>query len=356
MNRDEKVFVTGGTGFIGTRLVQALADAGVSVRVLSRRSHPQPPAGFDGPRGGPFVHPCVEIAEGDVTDRDCLIRGMRGCTRVFHMAGLAKNWAPNSLAYFEVNVQGMRNVLHAAGHRGVERVVCTSSIVTLGPTRKGEVADEDMPRNTPRFFTEYERTKTIAEQEALARARDGFPVVIVNPTRVFGPGHLTEGNAVSQLIDDYDRGKLPVLLNAGMNVGNYVFVDDVVRGHILAMEKGRLGERYILGGENVTLKQFFKLVDAASGKRHLQVPVFHIAAMTFAWWQKMQAERRGVPPRITPGWMRAFLTDWAASSDKARRELGYQHTPLEAAVRKTYRWLQQIREKQSCTSRKRRAA
>jgi len=349
MNRDEKVFVTGGTGFIGTRLVQALVDAGLSVRVLSRRRDLEPPVGFDGPRDGPLSHPAVELVPGDVTDRDCLIRGMRGCTRVFHIAGLAKNWAPNPLAFFAVNVQGMRNVFHAAAQlASASRLDLKHRHAWSDPQRPGRRRKH--AANRERFFTEYERTKTIAEREALARAQDGFPVVIVNPTRVFGPGHLTEGNAVSQLIDDYDRGRVPVLLNAGMNVGNYVFVEDVVQGHILAMEKGRPGERYILGGDNVTLRAFFRLVDKASGKRHLQVPVFCVAALTFAWWQKVQAEQRGVPPRITPGWMRTFLTDWAASSDKARRELGYRPTPLDAAVRTTYRWLQRVREEQPCAS------
>ena len=223
----------------------------------------------------------------------------------------------------------------------------TSSIVTFGPTRPGEVGDENMPRITQRYFTEYEATKVAAEREVLALAAEGFPVVIVNPTRVYGPGHLTEGNALSRLIDDYDRGRVPVLLNRGVNVGNYVLVDDVVAGHLLAMERGRPGERYILGGENVSLKEFFRTIDRVSGKRHLQLPILGFSPLVFAWLQQKRAEWFGVYPRITPGWVKTFLVDWAFSSEKAERELGYVRTPLEQGIRVTYEWLLRTRKERA---------
>ncbi len=341
-----KIFVTGATGFIGTRLVEALIGRGQSVRALSRRARPQPPPGFGWHGAGPLDHERVELVRGDVTDRDSLRRGMHGCSRVFHLAAYAKNWAPDPRIYFDVNVQGMRNVLDLANELGIERVVWTSTIVTFGPTRRGEIGNEQMPRITDRFFTEYEQTKSVAEREALEHARSASPVVIVNPTRVYGPGHLTEGNSLSLLVDQYDRGKAPVLLNLGVNVGNYVLVDDVVRGHLLAMEKGRVGERYILGGENASLRQFFELIDEVSGKRHLRIPVFRPGALLFAWLQKKRAEWFGVYPQITPGWVRTFLVDWAYSSEKAEQELGYQPTPLAEGIRITYEWLQRVRKEQ----------
>jgi farnesol dehydrogenase len=183
----------------------------------------------------------------------------------------------------------------------------------------------------------------IDQEDAARYVKDGLPLVIVNPTRVFGPGHLNESNSASRLIDMYDRGKLPFLLGGGRNVGNWVFVDDVVQGLILAMEKGRVGEKYILGGENLSLKDFLKLVDRVSGKWHFQITVRRPAAMTYAWLQKKRAERFGIYPQITPEWLGVFLTDWAYSSAKAERELGYQVTPLEAAVRSTYGWLLRVR-------------
>lgn len=344
-----KVLVTGANGFIGTRLIAALVERGQQVRALSRRpeAKPDPPPGLGWEDGGPLASPQVEWVRGDITDRESLVRAMEGCRWVYHLAAYAKNWAPDPKIFYEMNIQGLRNVLDAAAEQGVERVVWTSTSLTLGPTPPGQVFDEQSPRITSRFFTLYEETKTLAEQEALARAEKGFPVVIVNPGRVFGPGHLTEGNSVTLLIDQYDRGLVPFLLNRGKNIGNWVYIDDVVQGHILAMEKGRVGQRYILGGENVSLREFFRLVDQVSGKRHFQVPVFRYSALVFAYLLKKRAEWFGIYPAITPGWVRVFVTDWAYSSAKAQRELGYQITPLAEAVRRTYDWLQQVRKGRS---------
>ncbi len=344
MDVRDKVFVTGATGFIGTRLVQALVEQGQRVRALSRRDRIEPPPGLGPGQPGPLEHEFVEIVRGDITDLDSLQRGMDGCNRVFHLAAYAKNWAPDPQIYYRLNVEGMRNVFHAARRQGVARVVWTSSIVTLGPTLPGVLGNEMMPRSTPAYLTEYEETKALAEQEALRAAAEGFPVVIVNPTRVYGPGHLTEGNALARLIDDYDRGRVPVLLNRGVNLGNYVLVDDVVQGHLLAMERGRTGERYILGGENASLKQFFRTVDRVSGKSHWQIPLLHFTPLLFAWLQKKRAQWFGVYPTITPGWVRTFLVDWAFCSEKAECELGYRPTPLEDGVRLTYQWLQRVRQ------------
>jgi len=341
----EPIFVTGATGFIGTRLVQALIRRGQRVRALSRRDRPEPPPGTDGP--SPLEHELVELVRGDITDRDSIVRGMAGCRRAFHLAAYAKVWARDPGTYVRINVEGMRNVFAAAEQHHVERVVLTSTIMTLGPTPSGVVGDEEMPRVTDRCLTEYEETKTFAENEAIERAANGFPVVIVNPTRVYGPGHLTEGNSLARLIDDYDRGRVPILLNRGVNVGNYVMVDDVVEGHLLAMEKGDVGERYILGGENASLKEFFRTIDRVSGKRHFQVPLLRVAPLVFAWCQKKRAQWFGVYPTITPGWVRTFLADWAYRSDKAVRELGYAPMPLEQGVRLTYEWLQRLRKEQS---------
>ena len=345
MKTPGKIFVTGGTGFIGTRLVQALIDRGHAVRALSRRDSPDPPPGFGWEEsGGPLRHDRVELVRGDVTDRDSLRRAMEGCTHVFHLAAYAKNWARDPQTYFELNVQGMRNVFDAAEELRAQRVVWTSTIMTLGPTPPGVVGNEDVPRTTVRCYTQYEKTKVAAEKEALQRAAEGFPAVIVNPTRVYGPGHLTEGNSLSTLIDDYDRGKVPILLNRGVNVGNYVLVDDVAEGHVLAMEKGRVGQRYILGGENASLKEFFRTIDRVSGKRHLQIPLLRAGPLLFAYFQQKRAEWLGVYPQITPGWVKTFLVDWAHSSGKARRELGYRPTPLDEGIRITYEWLQRVRE------------
>jgi farnesol dehydrogenase len=347
MDGQGKVFVTGATGFIGNHLVDALARRGCRVRALSRREHVDRPPGLASGERAPLEHELVEVVRGDITDPASLLRGMEGCDRVFHLAAYAKNWAPDAATYRRLNIEGMQNVFRAARQQGVQRIVWTSTIVTLGPTPPGVVGDESMPRATDGYLTEYEETKSIAEEEARQGAADGLPVVIVNPTRVYGPGYLTEGNALARLIDDYDRGRVPVLLNRGVNVGNYVLVDDVVQGHLLAMERGRVGERYILGGENVSLREFFRTVDRVSGKRHLQAPVRSLTPLVFAYLQKWRAEWFGIYPTITPGWIRTFLVDWAFRCDKAVRELGYRPTPLEDGIRITYQWLQRLREERA---------
>jgi len=324
-----RVFVTGATGFIGTKLVQELVRRGYSVRALRRASSKTD--GLDGER--------VELVQGSLLDPDSLRRGMDGCEQVYHLAAYAKNWARTSEVYFQQNVNGTRHVLSAAQASGVKRLVITSTIVTLGPTAPGVVGDENMPRITPRFFTEYEASKTEAEREILQWVARGLPAVIVNPTRVYGPGKLTEGNSVTLMIDQYTRGRLPALLNGGVNVGNYAFVDDLVRGQVLAMEKGRVGERYILGGENVSLKGFFELVNEATGRRRRQVSLPPWAALAFGRFEKLKAEWLGIHPQITPGWVETFLADWTYSCAKAERELGYTITPLREGIRATCEWL-----------------
>ncbi len=322
------VFVTGGTGFVGGRLVASLLARGRSVRGLARPTSE---------RAAGAEH--LEWVEGDILDPDSLRRAVAGCTEVFHLAAYARNWAKDPSTFFRLNVKGTRNVFEAAAEAGVRRIVYTSTVVVFGPTPGGIVGNEETPRSTLRYLTEYEETKSVAEREALELAARGVPIVVVHPTRVYGPGKRTEGNSVSLMIDDYDRGRFPVVPGRGENVGNYVFVDDLVEGHLLAMEKGRIGERYILGGENSSLSGLLRLVDELTGKRHIQIGLPRPVAMSYASLERLKAEWFGLYPRITPGWVATFLEDWAYSSAKAERELGYRITPLREGLRRTLEWL-----------------
>jgi farnesol dehydrogenase len=329
MDQARNVFVTGATGFIGTRLVSELVRRGHTIHALTRQT-----SNKDG-----LSHERIRLTTGDISDRQSLKKGMHGCSQVYHLAAYAKNWSRDPSIFYRQNVEGMRNVIEAARETGVERVVLTSTIVTFGPTAPGVTGDEEMARITSRYYTEYEESKAIGEREALLLASEGFPLVIVNPTRVYGPGKLTEGNSVTLMIDMYDRGKVPVLLNSGVNVGNYVLVDDLVRGHILAMEKGTIGRRYILGGENSSLKDFFRLVDEISGKKHVQINLPPRLARLYAGFERKKAQLLGLYPQITPSWVETFLQDWAYASTRAVNELGYTITPLREGIRITYEWL-----------------
>jgi nucleoside-diphosphate-sugar epimerase len=326
----ERIFVTGSTGFIGSRLVSALLDRGHVVRALARPTSD---------RG--VTHERLEWVAGDILDCESLRRGVTGCTQVYHLAAYARNWARRRSTFFQVNLDGAHNVFEAARQAGVQRIVFTSTVVTFGPTPPGVIANEDLPRTRSDCFTDYEASKVAAEQEALRLTGLGVPIVIVNPTRVFGPGKLTEGNSVSQMIALYDRGRFPLLLNGGRDVGNYVFIDDLVAGHLGAMERGRVGERYLLGGENAPLRHLFQLVDELTGRRHRQLRLPGAPALLYAGLEEVKARLLGIHPQITPGWVRTFLHDWTYSCAKAERELGYRITPLREGLRRTLDWLHQ---------------
>ena len=313
---------------------------------MARRGRPAPPPGLAQDGRGPLDHPLVELVAGDLTDRDSIARAVDGCAEVYHLAGYAKNWSPRREVYDELNVRAMLAVLNAARRAGARRIVWTSSQLTSGPTPPGQVADEATPRLSGRCLTDYERSKLEGERLAVAAAEQDVPVVIVNPTRVYGPGYLTEGNAVTRLIDMYDRGLVPVLLNFGRNVGNWALVDDVVEGMILAMERGRTGQKYILGGENATLRQFFRNHRPGDRPPAFSNPHPSLRALAFAHLQQKRADWFGVYPTITPGWVRTFLADWPCTSAKAQRELGYRPRSLEEGIQVTWEWLNRVRKEQ----------
>ncbi|MDR3234064.1 MAG: NAD-dependent epimerase/dehydratase family protein [Planctomycetaceae bacterium] len=330
MNANKKVFVTGSTGFIGSVLVEKLLQQGYSVRALTRSKRIP---------DNKTKNENLEYCLGDINNPKSLQDAMLGCDCVFHLAAYAKNWAKNPKTFAEVNLVGTRNVFASARKNNIQRIVWTSTIVTLGPTLKGVIGDESMPRQRAKYFTEYEKTKTVMENESLQWIADGLPLVIVNPTRVFGPGVMSESNSVTRLIDNYRRGRFPFLLNWGRNVGNYGYIDDVAEGHILAMERGTIGERYILGGENVSLKDVFDTITRIDGKRHLQFKMYCLIPLLVAKIFELRAKWLGIYPPITPDWVRTFITDWAFSCEKAKNELGYKPIPFEEAVRRTCEWL-----------------
>lgn len=333
LNPSAPCFVTGASGFIGRRLVAELIRRGYPVRALVRPATDR--TAF--PRRG------ISFVVGGLADPRFLTWAMDGCASVIHLAACARSWAPDRRKFFRLNVDGAWNVVQAAHAAGVARIVHTSTIVTLGPTAPGVIGDETTPRSTWRYFTDYEESKTLGERQVLAQAAAGAPVVIVNPTRVYGPGRLSESNAVTLLCDLRRRGRAPFLLDGGGSVGNYVLVDDLVQGVVLALEHGRIGERYILGGENASQERLFDLMDEAGDRRRWRVRLSRRAALAYARFEERKALWLGIRPRITPGWVETLLADWAYSCAKAQRELGYRATPLKDGLRLTYDWLRRRR-------------
>ena len=323
-----KILVTGGTGYIGTRLGKYLADRGEHVRLF----------GLPMPNADVMRHDRIEVLEGNILDRSMIQKAMAGCNRVYHLAAYARNWAKDSGTFCEVNVEGTRNVLETAFELCVNKVLFTSSNVTYGPSNGSPV--NECTRRTVPFFTEYERSKAIAEQLVRQYVQRGLHAVIVNPTRVFGPGALTESNSATKMICRYVQGKWRLILGDGRAKGNYVFVDDLVKGHALAMEHGRPGENYILGGENISFEEFFVHLAAAAGR---QYRMFHLPAsiaLAFSRFEQFRATWFQHFPMITPGWVKTFMADWVYSSDKAQHELGYTITPFGWALKRTLEWFE----------------
>ncbi|MBM2846412.1 MAG: Dihydroflavonol-4-reductase [Bacteroidetes bacterium] len=326
------IFVTGATGFIGGNLVRQLLRRGEHVHALCRASSDV----------SALHDQRVRIVHGEVTDPKAVEEGMKGCDRVYHLAGYARNWAKDKQTYHNVNVRGTETVLEVARRLGVRRIVVTSTELTFGPSN-GIPVDETTVRSL-QFFTEYERSKHEAEIVVVRYARQGLHAVIVNPTRVFGPGALTEGNSVTKMIDWYLSGKWRFILGNGTNVGNYGFVDDVVKGHILAMESGKPGEKYILGGENISFNQFFEALATVSNRKYRLVKIPSAVAFTVASFEAARGRWFNYHPLITPEWTRVFLADWQRSSAKAQRELGYVVTPFLESLEQTVTWLEQTRK------------
>jgi farnesol dehydrogenase len=322
-------FVTGGTGFIGSKLVAHLLENGEHVTALVRE---------ESAAGWSLQHDNLKMAYGDLSDMHRLARAMEGCRFVFHVAGLARPWAPSDSLFFKINTEGTQNILEAARMTGVQRVVFTSTGGVFSPGGS-QPADEDTPRSVP-FFNAYEQSKAEAEDLVRAYVEDGNEAVIVNPTRVFGPGKFSTSNAVTKMIRKYVFGSWRFMIGDGQSVGNYTFVDDVVQGHLLALQHGQPGHRYILGGTNLSYAALFDVLARISGVHRKMIGIPMWLALGIGQFEQWKADSFGVPPLITPDWLKKYNYDWALSSEKAREEIGYSITPVEDALLQTIHWLE----------------
>ena len=253
-----KIFVSGSTGFIGSRLCLRLAEEGHSVHALYRSSQ----------KTKIIEHHNITLFRGDILDRNSLMAAMEGCQQVYHTAAFASVWEKDHGKIYRLNIEGTMNVISAAVQSGVEKFVVTSTAGVFG-TSSGEMqVDENSVPD--KFFVDYEISKFILEKILSTFTLTGLHIVIVNPTRVYGPGPLTESNGVTRMVERYTKGKWRFIPGNGKSYGNYVFIGDVVEGHLLAMERGKAGERYILGGENATYNTFFSLL-ARINRKKIQV-------------------------------------------------------------------------------------
>lgn len=326
------IFLTGATGYIGQKLALRLADEGHIIHALVRNAEKA---------GLVLAHKNIYCFAGDILENESVKRASEGCVQVYHLAALASVWHPQKNMFYQVNVGGLKNVLDACLENQITDVVFTSSAAVAGHSADGLPVGEYTNKN-PRFETEYERTKLKAEELLKNYGKRGIRGVIVNPSRIYGPGLLTESNSTSHLIQMYLNGQWHILPGDGKSIGNYVYIDDVLSGLILAMKKARPGERYLLGGENISFAGLFKLVDELSecsfSLRKTPLPLMLVAAQI----QILRARITGKKPLISPPFVRKYNKNWIVDSQKAMAELGYEITPLKTGLRKTINWLQTL--------------
>lgn len=330
IGEEMKVFVSGATGYIGIQLVKRLVRDGLEVHALYRSIE----------KTVPLTLPGVSLFKGDILEPGSLDAAMKGCTQAYHTAAFASVWTPDPGLVYRLNVDGALHVVRAARKAGIGRIVVTSTAGVLGPST-GKPVSESSPYPES-FFTSYEQSKHQLEQHLMNVDPNDIEVIIVNPTRVYGPGLLTESNGVTKMIRSYLNNKWRYVPGNGHQSGNYVYVEDVVTGHMLAMEKGIAGQRYVLGGENLSYRELFELVRSVSGKRKGLTGIPLWIMLLVASLMKETARITGRAPLIVPELVRKFHHHWVVSSEKAIRELGYAPTPAAEAVRITVDWIRTL--------------
>ena len=316
------VLVTGASGFLGWHVARLLGERGYTVRALVRA-------------GSRVQELDVECVTGDLRDAASLERAVAGCELVFHVAADYRLWARHPGEMYRSNVDGTRNLLAAASSAGVERVVYTSTVGCIGFPHGG-IGNEDTPISLQDMVGDYKRSKFLAEQAALEFARGGLPVVIVNPTAPIGD-HDVKPTPTGKIVADFLKGGMPAFIDTGLNV---VDARDVAAGHLQACDRGRTGERYILGSENLTLAEIFAKLAKITGRKAPTVRLPYAVAWCAGVCSTAWAEVTGRPPRVPLNAVRMARKRMWVTHEKARRELGFSPGPAETALARAVEWFQ----------------
>ena len=320
-----KVFVTGATGFVGSHVARALAAAGADLRLLVRKTSNL--ANLEGIPG--------ETEVGDLMRPETYASALRGCDAVMHVAADYRLWIPDPQAMYRANVEGTRALLRLAREAGVSRFVYTSSVATMHFFTDGTVSDEDTPVSLADMVGHYKRSKFLAEQEAIRAAQGGQQVIILNPTTPIG-SHDVKPTPTGRIFLDFLKRKFPAYMDTGLNL---VDVAEVARAHVQALTQGAPGRRYILGGENLTLKQILDRLSALTGIPSPTVKIPFAVAATYAFFEEWITGRiRGQEPRATLEEVRMGRKKMFASSARAEQELGFRVLPVDMAMRAAIDW------------------
>jgi dihydroflavonol-4-reductase len=318
-----RLFLTGATGFVGAHVARAAAAQGAQLRLLTRAKSNTKNLPKD-----------AEVVVGDLREPATFAAALQGCDAVVHVAADYRLWVPDPAEMYKANVEGTRELLRLAREAGVRRVVYTSSVATMG-FHGDAVVDEETPVSEAAMIGHYKRSKWLAEQVAIEAARGGQEVVILNPTTPIGALD-TKPTPTGRILVDFLNKNFPAYVETGLNL---VDVEEIARMHLVALERGRAGERYILGGENLTLKQILDRLAAITGLPSPTMKVPHAVAMAFAFFdENITGKLRGKEPRATVEAVRMGKKMMFASSAKAERELGWRVLPVDAALKAAVEW------------------
>jgi dihydroflavonol-4-reductase len=315
--------VTGASGFLGSHVARQLVARGEAVRVLLRSSS-LTRAIDDLP---------VEKVSGDLRDPASLDRALAGVRRVFHVAADYRLWSRDSREIYESNVTGTKNLLDAARRAGIEQFIYTSTVATVAVDRPS-LPNEQTASVLPEMVGHYKRSKWLAEQEALKAVREGLPVIVVMPTTPVGPGDW-KPTPTGKIILDFLNGKMPGYVETGLN---FVAVEDAATGHLLAAERGKIGERYLIGAENLTLKQALDTLARITGRAAPRLKIPHILALGVAYAETAFSRLLGREPQIPVEGVKIARHLMFVDCSKAQRELGFRPGPVEAALERAVRW------------------
>lgn len=320
-----RIFLTGATGFVGSHVARSLGSAGADLRLLTRKTS----------RTEHLEGLKAELVSGDLLQPENLRSAISGCDALVHVAADYRLWVPDPKTMYAANVEGTKALLRLAREVGVNRVVYTSSVATMGFRSDGTVVDEETPVSIENMIGHYKRSKYLAEQEAIASARLGQRVVILNPTTPIGANDA-KPTPTGRIVVDFLNRKFPAYVDTGLNL---VDVRSVADMHVAALERGRSGERYILGGENLTLKQILDRMAAMTGLPSPTMQVSHALAITFAFFDEwitgrmLKREPRATVEAVQMGKKKMF-----ASSAKAERDFGFQMVPVDSALKAAIDW------------------
>lgn len=324
-----RALVTGTSGFVGSAVARRLAADGHDIRVLLRPTSDR--RNLEGLS--------VEIVEGDLSQPETLKPAVAGCDAVFHVAADYRIWVPDGGAsMYRANVDGTRDLIRAAGDAGISRFVYTSSVAVLYPVPGTEVADETATATVDNMISHYKKSKFLAEEEVMRLVREeSAPVVIVNPSAPFGPRDI-KPTPTGRIVLDAAKGRMPAYLDTGLNA---VHVDDVAEGHMLAFEKGEIGERYILGGDNITLRDIIQTVTDHVGRSGPWLKLPRMPLYPIAWAAELVARVTHREPVVTVDALRMAAKHMYYSSDKAREKLGYAPRPAQQALTEAADWFRE---------------